>query len=146
MIVVGAPLIVGLAIGFVLMAGGRGDVQASAAATPARDAAASAKPGAKPPEPPALVAAVVIAPPDPVDEAVDAGPAGPRSKRPLVRTDEDPVALLLQDGGPTRARRVLEERGVDKLTMDELKVLRAICKSQKDAACVSRLTILMDRR
>ena len=146
MIVVGAPLIVALAIGFVLMAGGRNDVQASAALSPARDGAATGKSAAKAPEPPALVAAVVIAPPDPVDETVDSGPVGARPKRPLVRSDEDPVALLLQDGGPTRARRVLEERGVDKLTIDELKVLRAICRSQKDAACVSRVTIVMDRR
>ncbi len=148
MIVVGAPLIVALAIGFVLMAGGRNsDAKASATVTPARDAGAPAKSGAKAPEPPALVAAVVIAPPEPVEEAVDAGtPPGARPKKPLVRSDEDPVALLLQEGGPVRARKILEERGVDKLSIEELKVLRAICKSQKDAACVSRVTVVMDRR
>jgi len=145
MIVVGAPVIVGLAIGFVLMAGGRNDMKASAVGAPARDAAAAVKSAAKAPEAPALVAAVVIAPPEPVEETTDAG-GGARPKRPVVRADEDPVALLLQEGGPTRARRVLEERGVDKLTADELRVLRAICKSQKDAACVSRVTVVMDRR
>jgi hypothetical protein len=97
------------------------------------------------PEAPALVAAVVIAPPDPVEETVDGGAAA-RAKKPTVRSDEDPVALLLQEGGPVRARRVLEERGVDKLSLEELRVLRAICKSQKDAACVSRVTVVMDRR
>jgi serine/threonine-protein kinase len=146
MIVVGAPVIVAMAIGFVLMAGGRNAAPASAAVAPARDAAASsARPAAKAAEAPALVAAVVIAPPEPVEEAVDGG-AVARPKKPLVRSDEDPVALLLQEGGPVRARRILEERGVDKLSIEELKVLRAICKSQKDAACVSRVTVVMDRR
>jgi hypothetical protein len=87
----------------------------------------------------------VIAPPEPVEEPVDGGTAA-RPKKPVVRSDEDPVALLLQEGGPARARKVLEERGVDKLSLEELKVLRAVCKSQKDAACVSRVTIVMDRR
>lgn len=142
MIVVGAPVIVGLAIGFVLMAGGRNGANPSIAPAPGRSAAPGKSAG-KAPEAPALVAAVVIAPPEPVEETTD---AGARPKRPIVRAEEDPVALLLQEGGPTRARRVLEERGVDKLTVDELRVLRAICKSQKDAACVSRVTVVMDRR
>lgn len=145
MIVVGAPVMVAMAIGFVLMAGNKNDAPTAATVLPARDAAAPGKSAAKTPEPPALVAAVVIAPPEPVDEPVDAGAAG-RAKKPVVKSDEDPVALLLQDGGPARARKILEERGVDKLSVEELKVLRAICKSQKDAACVSRVTVVMDRR
>ena len=52
---------------------------------------------------------------------------------------------MLQDGGPTRARKVLEERGVDKLNGDELRLLRAICRAQKDAACLSRVAVLPDR-
>ena len=146
MIAAFAPLLVALAITFVIMAGAGSDTKASTI-TPTRAPAAGAKSAAKLPEAPPLVAPMIIAPPEPVEEPpTDAGStSAAKAKRAAVRED-DPIALLLQEGGPARARRVLEERGVDKLSNDELRVLRAICKSQKDAACVSRVTIVMDRR
>ena len=154
MLAVGAPFLVALVIAFAILAGGRGEVRSSQAARPARDAAAKAKSAPALPEAPALVAPVVIAPPDPpIDDVGDsgtpgevasAGARGSRSKKSLVR-DEDPFALLLQDGGPARARKNLEERGVDKLSGDELRLLRAICRAQKDAACLSRVAVQMDR-
>ena len=147
-IFVGAPLIGALLIGFVLMATARSELKSPAPIAALRDAgAAPAKSVAKVPEGPALVAAVVIAPPEPAEEPADAAAAAPpRGKKPALHSEEDPIALILQEGGPVKARKTLEERGVDKLSVDELRVLRAICKSQKDAACVSRVTIVMDRR
>ena len=147
-IFVGAPLIGALLIGFVLMATAKSEVKTTAPTAAVRDTgAAPAKSVAKAPEGPALVAAVVIAPPDPVEESSDAAVAAPvRGKKAALHSEEDPIALILQEGGPVRARKTLEERGVDKLSSDELRVLRAICKSQRDAACVSRVTVVMDRR
>ncbi|MDB5220194.1 MAG: Serine/threonine protein kinase PrkC, regulator of stationary phase [Myxococcaceae bacterium] len=151
MLAVGAPLLVAMIIAFAILAGGRNnEARPSPAARPPRDAAAPVKSA---PESPALVAPVVIAPPE-NDDVGDAGAPGEaasagaraqgRGKKPLVH-DDDPYALLMQDGGPARARRVLEERGVDKLTSDELRVLRSICRAQKDAACLSRVAVQMDR-
>lgn len=151
---VGTPLVGALILGFAILAGGRSEVRPSQAARPLHDAAAPVKSAPAVPESPALVAPVVIAPPEPADEVGDGGTPGEvpsaaarsstRSKKALTR-DEDPFALLLQDGGPARARRVLEERGVDKLNGDELRLLRAICRAQKDAACLSRVAVQMDR-
>jgi serine/threonine protein kinase len=148
MLAVGTPLLVAFIIAFAILAGGRSEPRPVQAARPPRDAAAPAK---SVPESPALVAPVVIAPPE-TDEVSDGGtPAevasaarGARAKKPLVR-EEDPFALLLQDGGPPRARKILEDRGVDKLNADELRLLRAICRAQKDAACLSRVAVQMDR-
>ena len=147
-IFVGAPLIGALLVGFVLMATAKSEVKTIAPTAVVRDAgAAPAKSVAKAPEGPALVAATVIAPPEPGEESADAAVAAPvRGKKAALHSEEDPIALILQEGGPVRARKTLEERGVDKLSIDELRVLRAICKSQKDAACVSRVTVVMDRR
>ena len=150
---IGTPVVGALILGFAILAGGRSEVRTSQAARPVRDAAAPVKSATIAPEAPALVAPVVIAPPEPGDEAADAGTPGevasaaaraPRSKKSLVR-DEDPFALMLQDGGPARARKTLEERGVDKLNGDELRLLRAICRAQKDTACLSRVAVQMDR-
>jgi hypothetical protein len=151
MLAVGAPLLVAMIIAFAILAGGRSnEVRPTQAARPLRDAAAPAKSA---PESPPLVAPVVIAPPE-NDDVGDAGTPGEvasagargqaRGKKPLVR-DDDPYALLMQDGGPAKARRVLEDRGVDKLNSDELRVLRSICRAQKDAACLSRVAVQMDR-
>ena len=147
-IFVGAPLIGALLIGFVLMATAKSEVKTIAPTAAVRDAgAAPAKSVAKAPEGPALVAAVVIGPPEPVEESADAAVAAPvRGKKAALHSEEDPIALILQEGGPVKARKTLEERGVDKLSIDELRVLRAICKSQRDAPCVSRVTVVMDRR
>jgi serine/threonine-protein kinase len=149
---VSVPLVAAMAVAVAILAGGRTDVKASTAAPAIRDAAAPVKSAPAAPEPPTLVAPVVIAPPEP-DEISEAGVAadpaagrpGARTKKPGTR-DDDPYALLLQDGGPPRARRVLEDRGVDKLSTDDLKLLRAICKAQKDAACVSRVALLLERK
>jgi hypothetical protein len=153
---VGTPVVGALILGFAIVAGGRSEVRASQAARPVREAAAPVKSAAAapdPPAPPALVAPVVIAPPE-ADDAPDAAAPGEvasaatrpgvRSKKPFVR-DEDPFALMLQEGGAQRARKVLEERGVDKLNGDELRLLRAICRAQKDTACLSRVAVQMDR-
>jgi serine/threonine protein kinase len=150
---VGTPVVGALILGFAILAGGHGDVRSSQAARPLRDAAAPVKSAPPVPESPALVAPVVIAPPE-AEDVADSGSPGEvasaaarpssRSKKPLVR-DEDPFALMLQDGGAVRARRVLEERGVDKLNGDELRLLRAICRAQKDAACLSRVAVQTDR-
>ena len=153
---VGTPVVGALILGFAIVAGGRSDARTAEAPRAIREAAApvkSAPIAQEPPASPALVAPVVIAPPE-ADDAADAGAAGEvasasarpaaRTKKPLVR-DEDPFALMLQDGGATRARKVLEERGVDKLNGDELRLLRAICRAQKDAACLSRVAVQMDR-
>ena len=151
----GTPLVGALILAFAIIAGGRSDARTAEAARPARDAAvAPVKSAPAAPEGPALVAPVVIAPPE-SDDAPDTGApaevassAGartpPRSKKPTVR-DEDPFALMLQDGGGARARKVLEDRGVDKLNGDELRLLRAICRAQKDAVCLSRVAVQMDR-
>lgn len=151
---IGTPVVGVLIIGFAILAGGRSEVRSSQAARPLRDAAAPVKSAPAVPESPALVAPVVIAPPEPAEEVGDAGAPGEvasaasrpsaRSKKPLVR-DEDPFALMLQEGGAARARRVLEDRGVDKLNGDELRLLRAICRAQKDVACLSRVAVQMDR-
>jgi serine/threonine protein kinase len=154
MLAVGVPLLVAFTVAFAILAGGQHEPRpAPAAARSLRDAAAPAKSAAAAPEAPALVAPVVIAPPE-NDDGADGGTPGEatsaglrsaaRGKKPLVR-EEDPYALLLQDGGPARARRILEERGVDKLNGEELRVLRAICRAQKDAACLSRVAVQMDR-
>lgn len=152
MLAVGVPLLIAFTVAFAIIAGGQHEPR-PAPVRPLRDAAAPTKSAAATPEAPALIAPVVIAPPE-VDDGADSGTPGEatsaglrsatRGKKPLVR-EEDPYALLLQDGGPARARRILEDRGVDKLSGEELRVLRAICRAQKDAACLSRVAVQMDR-
>jgi serine/threonine protein kinase len=154
MLAVGVPLLIASTVAFAIIAGGQREPRpAPAAARSLRDATAPTKSAAAAQEAPALIAPVVIAPPE-IDDGPDGGTPGEatsaglrsatRGKKPLVR-EEDPYALLLQEGGPARARRSLEDRGVDKLNGDELRVLRAICRAQKDAACLSRVAVQMDR-
>ncbi|MDB4936665.1 MAG: Serine/threonine protein kinase PrkC, regulator of stationary phase [Labilithrix sp.] len=74
LLAVGVPLVVATVVAFAILAGGRTEVKSSTAAPPVRDAAAPVK-SAPTAETPALVAPVVIAPPEPVEEAADAGAA-----------------------------------------------------------------------
>jgi len=53
-------------------------------------------------------------------------------------TGSDPGKTVLEDG-ETKARRMLEPRvWSGRATVDEVRMLKAICRHQKDAACVAR--------
>jgi len=108
-------------------------------------AATSAPPTAEPKPAPAPI---IIAPPEPVeDPAPQVSASASAGKRLTGRETGDPLVLMMQpDGGPARARRIYEDRGLDRLSVEELKLLIAICKKEKDAVCVSRTTAVLDKR
>jgi hypothetical protein len=117
-VALGLPLGVFFAIG----------VRAPAKAPQASDATASSAVAMSAPAPPPVVPAAHVL-----------GGESPRRPMPW-REGEDPFMLVVQgeDGAP-KARRALEERGIDKLAPEELRLLLAICKKQRDAACVARV-------
>ena len=58
--------------------------------------------------------------------------------------DDARDAILNKDDGEARARRMLEPRvWSGRATVDEIKMLRAICRHQRDSACVGRCSSML---
>ncbi|HQK17931.1 MAG TPA: FHA domain-containing protein [Polyangiaceae bacterium] len=56
-------------------------------------------------------------------------------------------AILTDNDGESRARRMLEPKvWSGRATVDEIKMLRAICRHQRDSACVAKCTALLKQK